>query len=46
LMIDLKNIIVDFDGFKAVDNVNLKVEKNEYNTSGQFFTSTILTKKD
>lgn len=28
-MIDLKNIIVDFDGFKAVDNVNLKVEKND-----------------
>ncbi|RGB75955.1 methionine ABC transporter ATP-binding protein [Anaerococcus nagyae] len=28
-MIDLKDIIVDFDGFKAVDNVNLKVEKND-----------------
>lgn len=28
-MIDLKNIIVDFDGFKAVDNVNLKIEKND-----------------
>lgn len=28
-MIDLKNIIVDFDGFKAVDNVNLKLEKND-----------------
>lgn len=28
-MIDLKNITVDFDGFKAVDNVNLRVEKND-----------------
>lgn len=28
-MIDLKNITVDFDGFKAVDNVSLKVEKND-----------------
>ena len=28
-MIDLKNITVDFDGFKAVDDVNLTVEKND-----------------
>jgi ABC transporter related len=28
-MIDLKNITVDFDGFTAVDNVSLKVEKND-----------------
>ena len=28
-MIDLKNITVDFDGFKAVDDVSLKVEKND-----------------
>lgn len=26
-MIELKNISVDFDGFKAVDGVNLKIEK-------------------
>lgn len=26
-MIELKNISVDFDGFKAVDEVNLKIEK-------------------
>lgn len=26
-MIELKNISVDFDGFKAVDRVNLKIEK-------------------
>ncbi len=28
-MIDLKNITVNFDGFTAVDNVSLKVEKND-----------------
>ena len=28
-MIDLRNITVDFDGFKAVDDVSLKVEKND-----------------
>ena len=28
-MIDLKNITVDFDGFKAVDDVSLTVEKND-----------------
>lgn len=28
-MIDLKNITVDFDGLKAVDDVSLKVEKND-----------------
>ncbi len=28
-MIDLKNISVDFDGFRAVDDVSLKVCKND-----------------
>lgn len=28
-MIELKNITVDFDGFKAVDDVSLRVEKND-----------------
>ncbi len=28
-MIDLKNITVDFDGFKAVDDVSLNIEKGD-----------------
>lgn len=28
-MIELKNIVVDFDGFKAVDDVSLRVERND-----------------
>lgn len=28
-MIELKNITVDFDGFKAVDDVSLRVDKND-----------------
>ena len=28
-MIELKNITVDFDGFKAVDDVSIKIEKQD-----------------
>lgn len=28
-MIELNNITVDFDGFKAVDDVSLKIEKQD-----------------